>query len=78
MATKIFIVSFERDSKTRYSQQLGNLPPLCKNIAGEHKMQLAYYWRNTDWFQRCSEFGPFDEPFIICSQFFIDISKALI
>ena len=34
-------------------------------LAAEHKMQLAYYLRNTDWFQRCSEFGFFDEPFII-------------
>ena len=34
-------------------------------LAAEHKMQLAYYLRNTVWFQRCSEFGFFDEPFII-------------
>ena len=34
-------------------------------LAAEHKMQLAYYLRNTDWFQRCSEFGFFDEPVII-------------
>ena len=39
----------------------------CANIllAAEHKMQLAYYLRNTDWFRRRSEFGFFDEPFII-------------
>ena len=47
-------------------KQLGNLPPLCKSIAAaEHKTQLAYYLRNADWFQRCSEFGFFDEPVII-------------
>ena len=34
-------------------------------LAAEHKIQLAYYLRNTDWFQRCSEFGFFDEPVII-------------
>ena len=34
-------------------------------LAVEHKMQLAYYLRNTDWFQRCSEFSFFDEPVII-------------
>ena len=34
-------------------------------LAAEHKMQLAYYLRNTDWFQKCSEFGFFDEPFLI-------------
>ena len=34
-------------------------------LAAEHKMQLAYCLRNTDWFQRCSEFGLCDEPFII-------------
>ena len=34
-------------------------------LAAEHKMQLAYYLGNADWFQRCSEFGFFDEPVII-------------
>ena len=34
-------------------------------LAAEHKMQLSYYLRNTEWFQRCSEFGFFDKPFII-------------
>ena len=48
----------------------GNSWEICQRcakilLAAEHKMQLAYYLRNTDWFQRCSEFGFFDEPFII-------------
>ena len=34
-------------------------------LAAEHKMQLVHYLRNTNWSQRCSEFGFFDEPFII-------------
>ena len=34
-------------------------------LAAKHKMQLAYYLQNTGWFQRCSEFSFFDEPFII-------------
>ena len=34
-------------------------------LAAEHKMQLAYYLQNTDWFQRWSEFGFFDEPVTI-------------
>ena len=42
---------------------LDNPPKIL--LAAEHKMQLAYYLRNTDWFQRCSEFGFFDQPFII-------------
>ena len=48
-------------------KQLRNLPALCKKLllAAEHKMQLAYYLRNTDWFRRCSEFGFFDESLII-------------
>ena len=39
-------------------------------LADEHKMQLAYYLQSTDWFQRCSEFGFFDEPFLILSTIF--------
>ena len=34
-------------------------------LAAEHKMRLAYYLQNTDWSQRRSEFGFFDEPVII-------------
>ena len=34
-------------------------------LAAEHKMQSAYYLRNTYWFQRCSDFSFFDEPVII-------------
>ena len=43
-------------------------------LAAEHKIQLAYYLRNTDWFQRCSEFGFFDEPIIILFTIFLLIS----
>ena len=39
-------------------------------LAAEHKMLLAYYLQNTDWFQRCSEFSFFDEPVIILFRIF--------
>ena len=43
-------------------------------LAAEHNMQLAYYLQNTDWFQRCSEIGFFDELVIILFTFFLLIS----
>ena len=48
----------------------GNSWEICHRCAkillvAEHKMQLAYYLRNTDWFQRSSEFDFFDQLVII-------------
>ena len=49
--------------------------PKIINIARKNIVQkLAYYLRNTDWFQRCSEFSFFDKPVIILFTIFLLIS----
>ena len=62
----------DRNGQLPIKKHMGNFNSweICQRcakilLAAEHKMQLTYYLRNTDGFQRCSEFGFFDEPFII-------------
>ena len=47
-------------------------------LAAEHKMQLAYYLRNTEWFPEVLGIWFLQRAIYNFGQFFIDISKGLI